>query len=123
MSPCGDLLTMSPVSDILGLSPIGYTPTPPPVIVRTPKELGHLVRDYRARRALTQAHLAALVGASRKWIIDLEAGKRTADLGLVLSTLNALGVDIDLKDRSKRAVRTHTIDIDAIVRSARRPRA
>ncbi len=92
------------------------------MIVRNPKELGHLVRDHRSKRGLTQAELAAQVGASRKWIIDLEAGKRTTDLSLVLRTLNVLGVELDARTRLARAGKVNAIDIDAIVDEARRKR-
>ena len=91
------------------------------MIVKNPNELGHLVRDYRSRNRLTQADLAARVGVSRKWIIDLEGGKRTADLSLVLRTLNALGIELDARDRSARLAAKPS-DIDAIVERAIRGR-
>ncbi len=92
------------------------------MIVRSPVELGHLVRDQRAHVALTQAELATQVGVSRKWIIDLEGGKRTTDLSLVLRTLNVLGLDLDVHPRSDRTVRTDAPDLDAIIGAATRPR-
>lgn len=91
------------------------------MILRTPRELGHLVREHRQKRGLTQLQLAARVGASRKWVIDLEGGKRTVDLSLVLRTLNAVGVELDARERAKRAART-AIDLDAIVEAATKPR-
>lgn len=72
------------------------------MIIRTTKDLAHLIRDQRSRRFLTQANLAELVGVSRKWIVDLEAGKRTTDLSLVLRTIKALGLDLDVRDRAGR---------------------
>jgi HTH-type transcriptional regulator/antitoxin HipB len=94
----------------------------PPMIVRTATDLANLVRDYRRRQGLTQAALAARVGASRKWMIDLEAGKRTADLSLVLRTLNALGLELSIRQRAARPSRSGEVDIDAIVAAARRGR-
>ncbi len=92
------------------------------MIVRNSRELGHLVRDYRTRRGLTQARLAAQVGASRKWVVELEAGKRTVDLSLVLRTLNVLGVELDARDRSERSAgRDHYVN--AIVDAARGERS
>src|ERR1035437_1674940 len=91
------------------------------VIVHTPRELGHLVRECRTKRLLTQAQLATAVGVSRKWIIDLEAGKTTADISLVLRTLRALGVELDAKERAERRA-TQEIDLDAIVEAAGRPK-
>lgn len=89
------------------------------MIVRHPKELGPLVRDHRTGRGLTQAALAAQVGVSRKWVIDLEAGKRTADLSLVLRTLNVLGLELDARPRASRTTTRGELDIDAIVDAAR----
>jgi HTH-type transcriptional regulator/antitoxin HipB len=43
--------------------------------VRTPAELGALVRDYRTRLRLDQKSLAEKVGVSRQWIVDVEKGK------------------------------------------------
>ena len=72
------------------------------MLIRTAADIGHLVRDHRKRQSLTQAELAAQVGVSRKWIIDLESGKRTAELSLVLRTLNALRIDLDARERAPR---------------------
>lgn len=90
------------------------------MIIRNSRELGHLVKRSRQKRGLTQALLAAHVGASRKWIIDLEAGKRTSDLSLVLQTLNALGLELDARERAKRPPGLH--DLDAIVDASKRSR-
>lgn len=74
------------------------------------------------RRALTQAHLAAQVGVSRKWIIDLEAGKRTTDLSLVLRTLNVLGIELDAHSRGANRTQNDAIDLDAVIAQARQSR-
>lgn len=85
------------------------------MIVKSPAELGHLVRDSRTRNGITQANLAAQVGASRKWIIDLESGKRTADLSLVLRTLNVLGIELNAGPRTKRGTSDDAIDLDELI--------
>jgi HTH-type transcriptional regulator/antitoxin HipB len=90
------------------------------MIVRTPKEVGQLIREYRLKRRLTQASLAAQVGVSRKWIIDLESGKRTTDLSLVLRTMNVLAIELDARDRSAARPSRDGVDIDAIVETAKR---
>lgn len=92
------------------------------MIIRTTRDLAHLVRDRRARLALTQANLAEMVGVSRKWIVDLEAGKGTGDLSLILRTLKALGLDIEVHDRAARTEKD-SIDLDRIIeRSKRTPK-
>jgi HTH-type transcriptional regulator/antitoxin HipB len=88
------------------------------MLVHTLRELSHLVRDRRRRFQMTQADLASAVGVSRKWIIDLEAGKSTADLSLVLRTLRALGVELDARDRVRPSSEKGEIDLDAIIGSS-----
>ena len=92
------------------------------MLVKNPLELGSLIRDRRQGQALTQATLAIQVGVSRKWIVDLESGKRTVDLSLVLRTLNVLGLELDARIRSGRKSDLSSIDLDSIVDSARRPK-
>lgn len=63
--------------------------------VKTSKDLGALVREQRTRLALTQEELAERVGVSRLWIVQLEKGKPTAQIGLVLRTFQELGIALD----------------------------
>jgi HTH-type transcriptional regulator/antitoxin HipB len=93
--------------------------------VRTAKDLGALIRDRRKRLGLDQLTLAKRVGVSRQWIIDAEQGKPRAPIGLLLRTLDALGVTLAVDDDAKpRALHagTPTLDIDAIVRRSRKRR-
>jgi HTH-type transcriptional regulator / antitoxin HipB len=66
--------------------------------IRTPREIGLLVRDRRKQIGVTQATLAERVGASREWIRQLEAGKAGLELGLTLRALGSLGLVIDARD-------------------------
>lgn len=66
--------------------------------IRTPRELGTFIRNARTRRGLTQARLAACAGVSRTWVIDLEAGKRSLEIGRVMSVLDILGFGIELAE-------------------------
>lgn len=59
------------------------------------RDLGMAVRQARQDRGQTQAELAAAAGVSRRWLSDLEAGKATAEFGLILRTLDALGLGLD----------------------------
>src|SRR6185437_8563356 len=65
---------------------------PPRMIVRNPTELGATIRDRRRRLRLPQHDLAAKVGVSRQWIIEVKKGKSGAEIGLVFRTLAALGI-------------------------------
>jgi y4mF family transcriptional regulator len=57
----------------------------------TPAEIGHLVRATRKAAGLRQDELAGAAGVGLRFIVELEAGKPTAQLGKVLQVLEALG--------------------------------
>ncbi|MEU8232259.1 helix-turn-helix domain-containing protein [Actinoplanes sp. NPDC048967] len=63
--------------------------------IASARDLGLAVRQGRQDRGQTQAELAAAAGVSRRWLSDLEAGKATAEFGLILRTLDALGIGLD----------------------------
>ncbi len=63
----------------------------------TPDDIGSLIRATRKRQGLRQGELAAAANVGVRFLIELEGGKPTAQLGKVLSVLSALGVTIDLK--------------------------
>jgi len=88
--------------------------------LRTPADLGALIRNHRIKLGLHQNSLAKKVGVSRQWLVELEKGKPRADVGLVLRTLHALGLSLDIvKDTPQNKIDAG-IDIDAIVNSARK---
>jgi HTH-type transcriptional regulator/antitoxin HipB len=64
--------------------------------IRTPREVGLLIRELRTRRQWSQGRLAEAIGVSRQWVAALEHGKPRAELGLTLRALNALGVTLDV---------------------------
>lgn len=68
------------------------------MLVRTVNDVGLLVRDRRKRLGLSQLELAKTIGVSRQWVIELEHGKPTAEVALVLRALAALGLQIDMRD-------------------------
>jgi HTH-type transcriptional regulator / antitoxin HipB len=78
--------------------------------IRTADDLGRYVRDRRLAAALTQTDLAARARVSRRWLSDLEAGKPTAEVGLVLRVVAALGMYTDLRPEP-----TPEVDLDAIL--------
>ncbi|WP_127500024.1 helix-turn-helix domain-containing protein [Actinoplanes solisilvae] len=60
-------------------------------------DLGRYLRDRRRAAAMTQAQLATRAGVSRRWVTGLEAGKPTAEVGLVLKVVSALGLVLDVR--------------------------
>lgn len=59
------------------------------------RDIAALVKQERKKLGWTQAELAMRSGVSRDWVIALEKGKPTLELGLVLRTLKALGLSLD----------------------------
>ena len=93
--------------------------------IRTPLDLGLVIRDRRRKLGLSQTELARKVGVGRQWIVAIERGKSRAELGLVLRTFSALGLSItsETDHRPPRSADDITaIDIDAVVSNARRDR-
>jgi transcriptional regulator with XRE-family HTH domain len=64
--------------------------------IRNIRELGAYLRARRIELGMDQAALAGKARTSRKWLIEVENGKPGAELGLVLRTLRALDVAVDL---------------------------
>lgn len=68
-----------------------------PLSLKTASDFGSLIRSRRKARGLGQAELAEMVGVSRRWLNQVEAGKPGASLSLILNTLNALDVQIEVR--------------------------
>ena len=81
------------------------------------RDLGLYVRDRRHRLDMTQADLAASAQVSRRWLSDLEAGKPTAEVGLVFKVLHALDVALDASPVERAPGR---IDLDDVLRARAR---
>ena len=60
------------------------------------KDIGQIVRKARKSLGVTQKVLALTSGTGLRFVIDLEKGKETCQLGKVLTVLNTLGVGISL---------------------------
>ena len=56
-----------------------------------PKQIGQLVRSIRRAQGLRQDQLAAAAGVGVRFLVEVERGKPTAQLGKVLAVLDALG--------------------------------
>lgn len=63
-------------------------------MIRTPRDLGALIRQERINAGLDQQTLANRAGVSRLWINEVERGKPGASVGRVLKTLAVLGVEL-----------------------------
>jgi len=62
----------------------------------TPQEIGKLIRDTRKRLGVTQKDLALTSGTGLRFVIDLERGKQTSEIGKALTVLQTLGIKLTL---------------------------
>ena len=62
----------------------------------TPTELGQAIRKARKSLGVTQKDLALTSGTGLRFIIDLEKGKETCQIGKALRVLQTLGIRITL---------------------------
>ena len=96
--------------------------------IRNPTELGAFIRDRRSQLGLDQARLAEKARTSRKWLIEVEQGKPRAEIGLILGTLKALGVTLDLHTDSEESLspgsavvtKQQTPDIDSVLNALKK---
>ncbi|CAH2605677.1 Helix-turn-helix transcriptional regulator (plasmid) [Rhodovastum atsumiense] len=70
-------------------------------MIRNAADFGELVRRCRRQKKLTQRDLALVAGVGERFVIELEGGKPTCQLGKSLAVAAALG--IELTDSKMRA--------------------
>ena len=92
--------------------------------IRTPVDLGALIRDHRIALGLDQKALADKVGVSRQWIVEIEKGKPRAEIALVLRAIDVLGIPLTASETIKEKGKDMPppVAIDAIISAARRKR-
>ena len=62
----------------------------------TAKQIGEQVKATRKSLGVTQRDLAMTSGTGLRFIIDLEKGKPTCQLGKVLTVVNTLGITVKM---------------------------
>jgi HTH-type transcriptional regulator / antitoxin HipB len=88
--------------------------------VRTPKDIGLVIRERRRELGMDQAELARRVGVSRQWLVEIEGGKARAELGLVLRTLRELDLDAWIGDMPVSEPHpAAAIDLNRVIERAR----
>lgn len=91
--------------------------------VESIKDLAAAVRGRRLSLGLSQAALAARARVSRQWVSEFEAGKPTAELGLVIRLLDALDLRLELGEGHASAAPRPphgAVDLDALLTEYRR---
>ncbi len=61
---------------------------------KSPEQLGAAIRARRKQLKVTQKDLALTCGTGLRFIIDLEKGKPTCQIGKILQVLQALGLKL-----------------------------
>ena len=93
-------MTASRPGDPVGEQRVGSSAWLP---INTVRELGAGLRKARKALGLTQADLALAAGVGLRFVVDLEAGKPTVQLELVLRVIEALGGSLQLHDLPSEA--------------------
>ncbi|MBV8113164.1 MAG: helix-turn-helix transcriptional regulator [Silvibacterium sp.] len=65
---------------------------------KTPADIGRIIRGSRAAAGLSQSQLALMCDTTQSWISEIERGKQTAELGMVLKVLSVLKLSLDVAD-------------------------
>lgn len=60
------------------------------------RALGEVIRQQRRRLKVTQKDLAMVSGSGLRFIVDLEKGKPTCQLGKALEIVRVLGLKLEI---------------------------
>jgi y4mF family transcriptional regulator len=63
---------------------------------KNPEQLGAAIRARRRQLKVTQKDLAMTCGTGLRFIIDLEKGKPTCQIGKIIQVLQALGLKLQI---------------------------
>ena len=62
----------------------------------TSQQIGDLIKQTRKSLGVTQKDLALTSGTGLRFIVDLEKGKETCEIGKALTILRTLGIKLTL---------------------------
>jgi len=67
--------------------------------INSPEELGQYILKERKNLGLTQKEISEFTDVGRKFILELEKGKTTAQIGKIFEVLKGLGLELHLMKR------------------------
>lgn len=70
--------------------------------ITCPEDVGRLIRERRKLAGITLKDAAGLAGVGVRFLSELERGKRTTQLGLVLDVLQLFGLEVFVQARGER---------------------
>jgi len=65
-------------------------------MIHSTENIGQMVRTVRKKIGVTQSDLALTAGTGLRFIIELEKGKATCQIGKILQVLQVLGIQLHL---------------------------
>lgn len=69
-------------------------------MIESTEELGRYIRKVRKQLGVTQKDLALTAGIGLRFIIELENGKPTCQIGKILQVLQVLGIKFNVSHMS-----------------------
>ncbi|MDX2345836.1 MAG: helix-turn-helix transcriptional regulator [Legionella sp.] len=75
-------------------------------MIQSAKDIGQTIRHTRKQLGVTQSDLALAAGTGLRFIIDLEKGKPTCQIGKVLQVLQVLGIQCKLSHAEVKPLET-----------------
>ena len=64
--------------------------------IQSTQDIGHMIRSTRKQLGVTQSDLALAAGTGLRFIIELEKGKATCQIGKILDVLQVLNIQCSL---------------------------
>jgi len=71
----------------------------PSTKISSPEELGQYILKERKDLNLTQKEISEFTDVGRKFVLELEKGKATAQIGKIFEVLKGLGLEMHLMKR------------------------
>ncbi|CDZ78641.1 anaerobic benzoate catabolism transcriptional regulator [Legionella massiliensis] len=68
-------------------------------MIQSTEHIGQTIRNVRKKLGITQSDLALTAGTGLRFIIELEKGKPTCQVGKVLQVLQILGIQLHLSHK------------------------
>jgi transcriptional regulator with XRE-family HTH domain len=72
-----------------------------PTVVRSARDLGQLVRARRGELGLSQEDISGITGLDRAFLSLFERGERGMSIDSAVRLVQALGMDIEIRRRSR----------------------
>lgn len=88
------------------------------MLIAQPFDVAMAIRARRRQLKLRQVELAREARVGREWLVELEHGKPTVELGLVLRTLETLGLEVTVRAGATPPKWTLPLTADAERRAA-----